>query len=361
MTSKPWDDRRLAAAFTDRFDRAAPRSLMIDTLGQVRNTARRPRWWPDVDRSAALGLVATTAVVVAVVYAAQPPPRPLPSAVASQGAGGPSLTATPRPTSPDPTGGSSAPAVPGFPATIEGLSVRSIADVIAAPSPPGIPEAVAGWFTHLPLTPCPMDPATKKALRDCNRYNLVLAETDAPLVERQPDGSWSTTGPSGPAIRPVTLPGVEYPRLFFDGSPRQVIIVVHSGDARADRDGPGDPVAADEHVLDQIAWVDGSSQGPAEWIAQPDLKPVESPQQVLRETAGGVLVAPGTWPISISGILARDLPSLGIVSDRIPPSLDVVWVVRLVGREPGVDEGPQGSGYVIVRDGQIVETVWTPW
>lgn len=359
MTRQPWDDRRLATAFTDQFDRAAPRSLTIDTLEQVRHTGRRPRWWPDVDRSAALSLVAIAAVVVAVVYAAQPRSGPPPSAVASQGAGGPSLTATPRPTSPDPTGGSSAPAVSGFPATIEGLTVRSIADVIAAPGPPGTPQAVAGWFTQLPIHPCPRASPPNRA---CDSGRLVLAGSDRPLVRFAPDGSSTLAPIEGAVIYPATGDGgADAPPYVRDGTPRPAVFIMHQGDPRADRDGPGIPFTADDHVLDQVAWFDGKALGPAEWIAQPDLKPVESPQQVLQETASGALVAPGTWPIAISGILARDLPLLGIVSDRVSPSLDVVWVVRLVGREPGVEEGPEGSGYVIVRDGQIVETVWTPW
>lgn len=113
-------------------------------------------------------------------------------------------------------------------------------------------------------------------------------------------------------------------------------------------------------MLDQVAWLSGKPRGPTEWIA-PGLKLVKSPAQVLHDTAGGALTAPGTWPISISAVLARDLATLGVHSGQDIASDKVVWVVRLVGQMPraGGPPGPDGYGDVLVVGDEFVETRWT--
>ncbi len=244
----------------------------------------------------------------------------------------------------------------GFPTTIEGLPVRTVADVVD----PGRvdrerdqPIAVAGWFTQLPLHPC-------EATADCNRETVVLAGTDKRLVTTAPGGVATLVPPDGPVLNPAILPGGASRPAVPMGTPLPAIFIVHAGDPRADRDGPGNPVGSETFVLDQVAWLNGKAQGPTEWIA-PGLDPVESPTKILHDTAGGVLTAPDTWPISISAVLARDMATLGVNADQDIAPDKVVWVVRLAGRMPreGGPPGPDGYGEVLVVSDEILSTHWT--
>lgn len=267
---------------------------------------------------------------------------------------GPMVEDIPPPATPYPF----APPPDGFPATIEGLSVRTVADVVDPGrhgEPADQPIAVAGWFTQLPHHPC-------EATADCDRDTVVLAGTDKKLVTKAPGGATTLVPSDGPVLNPAILPGGAAPPATPIGTPVPAIFIVHAGDRRADRDGPGDPVGPQTFVLDQVAWLSGKAQGPAESI-DPKIRTLigTSPAQFLRDTAGGALTGPGTWPISISAVLARDIGTLGVDTDQDIAPDKVVWVVRLVGREPreGGPPGPDGYGEVLVVSDEIVSTHWT--
>ena len=364
-TSQPWDDDRLGAAFVDRYDRPAPRELITSTLARVSETSRRPRWWPKFDRPSGSRLAGAVALiaVVSLVGVAVLPRLTQPTRTPGTSVGPSSIPSAAQntpyqsfPASPAAEGFTFAPAPAGFPATVEGLPVRTVGDVVNPDRPrdlPDAPIAVAGWFSQLPLRPCP------SVAPDCNQDTRILAGTDKRLVTYRTNGPSTEVAPDGPILNPAILPGgASPPPIVGNGAPQPAVFIVHTGDPRAYQRGNA-PVGLDTFVLDQVAWLNGTVRGPTVWIA-PDLKVVRSPEQVLAETSGGALVATGTWPISISAVLGRELGTLGVVASQSPASHVVFWVVRLVGRQPG--GGPSdvaGYGYVLIVGDRAIETTWT--
>jgi hypothetical protein len=225
-----------------------------------------------------------------------------------------------------------APPPDGFPTTIEGLPVRTVAD-IADPDRPrplqeDTPIAVAGWFTQLPDD------------------TVVLAGTPERLVSYAPGGVASLVPSTGPILYPAVVPGGALPPPVQIATPIGAVFIL--------RDGPLD--------LEQVAWLNGAAQKPAEWIA-PGLVPQRSAQQVLRETDGGAFIAPGTWPISISAVRFGDLATIGIASGQSGDPRDpdpIVWAVRMAGLQPGAPTA-NGYGWTLVDDatGQDIEGAWT--
>lgn len=249
-----------------------------------------------------------------------------------------------------------APPPDGFPTTIEGLPVRTVADVANGNRPPGLPEApiaVAGWFTQLPIHPCPSPDNGS-----CQRETIVLAGTDRQLVTYDASGFATRTPADGPVINPAILPiGATPPTGNPDGSPRRAIFIVHAGDPRADRNGPGDPVGSRDLVLDQVAWLDGADQPAATWI-EPGIQPARDAQSALAIAIAGGLSTDRTWAISVSARHAREMGYLfaGLGGDPI------VWVVRLVGANPLAGGGGLPAwGSIVVNDanGTIIDTTWT--
>ncbi len=228
-----------------------------------------------------------------------------------------------------------APPPDGFPTTIEGLPVRTVADVTDPDRPRSLredtPIAVAGWFTRLP------------------GGNVALAGTSERLVSYAPGGLASLVPISGPVLYPAVVPG--------GGLPPPVQIATPIGAVFILRDGPVD----ESHDLEQVAWLNGTAQKPAEWVA-PGIVPQRTSEQILRETDGGVFVAPGTWPISISAVRFGDLATIGIVTGSSGDQRDpgsVVWAVRMVGLQPG-EPTTNGFGWTLVDDltGQDIEGSW---
>lgn len=241
-------------------------------------------------------------------------------------------------------GKSLAPAPVGFPATVEGLPVRTVADVVDPDRPPDLPEtpvAVAGWFTQLPLHPCPAGAA------DCNRETVVLAGSDKRLVTYHTNGPSTVVPPDGPILNPAILPGgATPPQIRGDGAPQPVVFIVHAGDSRADRQGPGDPVGPQTFVLDQVAWLDGAGQPPNVWI-EPGIAPTRGLDDVLK-IAGPIRLG-RTWTISISAVDATQLRTIG--SSMTTDAKGVVWLIRMVGSDPlDPNSGPNGWGTILVDD-----------
>jgi hypothetical protein len=242
----------------------------------------------------------------------------------------------------------------GFPASIEGLPVRNLFDIVRPdrPSmPPGAPIAVAGWFSQLPLHPCP------SAVADCNRETVVLAATDRQLVTYGSGGVAMISQPNGPVIHPVTLPGGPPPPAGgAGGSPRRAVFIVHQGDGRANAKRPGDAVDAQDFILDQVAWLDGKEQPPAVWI-QGGIQPARSPGDPV--TIPGPRTHGPWWIISTAAVQAHDLPSIGGPSGS--GGTRIVWMLRATGSNPGGSTGTGfGWGLIIVDDASGTVTIdWT--
>lgn len=230
----------------------------------------------------------------------------------------------------------------GFPSTIEGLPVRTVADLadLARPrSGDDAPFAVAGWLFHQPVASCLSLP--------CDQRLDVLAGTD------------SLASAAGAVIYPVVLPGsASLPEPANDLAPRRVILVGHQDDPRARRaqGSIGAPEATD-FVLDQVAWLDGVEQPATAWI-EPGIKPIRTLSDVL--VTAGPMPAGQTWLVSAAAVRAGDLAMIGAE----PSSNDmtgIVWVLRMVGANPvGGSGGLPGWGTILVEEttGQF-ETRWT--
>ena len=251
----------------------------------------------------------------------------------------------------------SAPA--GFPATVGGLPVRTVADVVDPDRPRddiGAPVAVAGWFTQLPIHPCPSIAA---GVDTCNRETIVLAGTDKRLVTYGAGGFATVVPADGPVLNPVIVPGGASQPADRDGAPMPVVFIVHAGDRRTVVQGPNGPVGADTFVLDQVAWLDGGLQPPTVWIA-PGLTPTRSATRILDEALDGKFMNPGTWVTSMSAVARRDLASVGMANVTLSPTDDpnaIVWVVRMVGQPPGTGEFgvSDGYGWAVIDDATLTE------
>lgn len=265
------------------------------------------------------------------------------------------LTDVPVPATPFPY--ASAPT--GFPATVGGLPVRSAPDLLDPRRPtdePGAPIAVAGWFTQLPIHPCPSIAA---GMDTCNRETVVLAATDKRLLTYDASGFATVVPADGPVLNPAILPGGASPPADRDGAPMPVVFVVHAGDRRTVGQGPNGPVGADTFVLDQVAWLDGRLQPASVWIA-PGLTPTRTAKRILDEALDGKFMNPGTWVTSMAAVPRRDLASVGMTNVTLSPTDDlnaIVWVVRMVGQPPGTGEFgvSDGYGFAVIDDATLTE------
>lgn len=241
-----------------------------------------------------------------------------------------------------------------FPATIEGLPVRNLDDIVRADLPiaaPGTPVAVAGWYSQLPVRQCSTGGV------DCNRDTRILAGSSRQLVRYVSGGGVMLFKPDGPVINPVILPGGASTPQSPGGVPVPVILVMHQGDPRADQKGPGDPVGARDWVLDQVAWLDGAELPAASWIPS-DVHPRLS-LDAVDVLSGGKMHGPW-WMISVAAVQGADLPAIGGPANRAPAG--IVWMLRAAGTDPaGGDAGAPGWGVILIDDAAgTVAVDWMP-
>ncbi len=233
----------------------------------------------------------------------------------------------------------------GFPSTVDGLPVRTVADVTAPAGVGALPDepiAVAGWLSQEPLAPCPSGPDSS-----CNTDLAILSGTSGQIVSYASNGSLIERLPAEPVIRPVVLPlGTQPPPRTADGHPLRVVLVLNQGGT----DTPGS-AGVPGFVLDQVAWLEGEVQGPATWSAS-TARPTRTADQVLRDLLAPLPSDAQTWVVSIGAVRQSELPSVGFsTSQRGYNDQAVVWAVRLVGADPVPGNGwLPGWGTVIVDD-----------
>ncbi len=232
MTHETWDGERIAAAFVDRFDRPAPRELSAATIEQIRVTSRRPRWWPSVERPSATRLVSGIAVVAVLAILLMPkastpgPGIAQPSATGS--AGGPGQPASSPYQSFPPS-----PAVPGFPLTVIGLDVRSVADaqsLLANPITADTELAVAGWYSARDQAlPCPYQPTRSPVAFRCVDVAAWLSGSDRAVLTADASLDLRFIDPVAP------IPGTGGPRNAMVSTPLPVVLIGHFHDERSVR------------------------------------------------------------------------------------------------------------------------------
>jgi hypothetical protein len=245
MTERPdpWDDARLAAAFTARASRTAetPAELADAVVAAIeRRRARRA--------SSARPWIAAAAAVVALVGFA----------------GVRILTQGDRPgrASSSPGAASASPAVEILPITVgDALTVRA--------SGSDRELVVSGFLSPMPVMACPFIPAGLNPTRiHCPQTFQWLMERPEALMATSP-GSATGGPPTGPAFHPsfalVDPPDVPIPGRGL-AQPLPVMLVGHFHDRRAllcEANPPPETPCGDVFVVDRVAAIDGASQAVA--------------------------------------------------------------------------------------------------
>lgn len=239
----------------------------------------------------------------------------------------------------------SSPLPDGFPATVDGLPVRTVAEATAPAGTgalPGEPVAVAGWLNQEPPAPCPSQPNSV-----CNTNLTVLSGSSDPIISVGAGGVPVERLPAEPVIRPEVLPlGTQPPPRTADGHPLRVVLVLNQGGAPTPGSG-----GLRGFALDQVAWLEGEVQGPATWSAS-SARPTRTADQVQQDLLAPLPSDAQTWVVSIGAVRQSELPSVGfLTSQRGYNDQAVVWAVRLVGADPVPGNGwLPGWGSVVVDD-----------
>ena len=252
---------------------------------------------------------------------------------------------------------------PHIPVTIDGLPVRTVA--AALPSAPGTSPLLAiGGYLSNDRAPdgCPPTPTTDKP-DPCSGTELVLV--DRPINVLQPNDAtflYAIAVPPGAAsIRPVILPGTSVAdpwahALHADDreSPRPVVVVGRFGDPRspdcAVQPGGGSAACDRSFVVDQLAWIDGVSQGPSVYLGAGP-KPARTIKAVTAAVAGWFLPALQPAIVSITSTTPADSVALTGLT-LAGPSTERFWLVRVVTSLP---DGPASS--ILVFDDRTLSLI----
>jgi hypothetical protein len=353
----PWDDERLAAAYSALAAGHAPADL-ADTVAMtsadrarqsgrgLRGFARLPFRWP---RSALAG-TALGLVVVAVLVA------------------GLALRSTPAPAAPE-----------GLPQAVDGLEVMTVSQALASDASGGQPSdslvAVEGWYSPIPAHSCPAPMPSAAALEYActGADSILLTETRQELVTIANASDFNSISfgvPSAPYVYARELPGTNIGSLLPERDPSrpetykplQAVLVGHFHDVRA-AECSADQRATCESafVVDRLAWLDGKSLGPNVSIGG------DSTGAVLRPhlTADGVVAAlrsslvPSDKVVSMAAVTLIDITTITGPGMQVPGNgADIIWYIRVAGPAPSFPPmawGAGNSGWIVLDDasGQI--------
>jgi hypothetical protein len=352
-TGRPWDDQRLAEAYRALAARPAPQGLTDATVVAASEKAHRSgrgargfalptmRWTRAALAGTALGLVAVAILVAGLALRSAP--------------------ASTR---------SAAPAMGGLPKTVDGLTVRTVSQVLAAEVGGRIQGdgliAVEGWINPMPFPMCPYEPAHPALEDTCTSQKLLVTETRQELVvvETASDSTtmWANP-PSGPYLYARELDGAYVDPLLPAGDPTkpyrplQSVLVGHFHDARAAECSADQRAKCDSaFVVDQLAWVVGKSLGPSVWIGGDSTGAVLKP----RLTPDGVVAAlrpsldPSDAVVSIAVVTLGDITTLTGKGLQAPGNgADLLWYVRVAGpapRFPPMAWAGGDSGWMVLDD-----------
>ena len=348
-TGRPWDDERLAEAYSVLAARPAPADLTDATLAATEKAHRSGRGgrgfaWPTLRwPRAALAGSAIGLVAVAILVA------------------GLALRSTPA----------SSPAIGGLPKTVDGLTVETVSQALAAEAG-GSPQgdgliAVEGWLNPMPLPGCPYE-SPHPALEDsCTSRKLLLTETRQELViiETTSDSTTiSANAPAAPYLYARELAGVSIDSLPGGDDtkpntyrPLQAVLVGHFHDARAAECGADQRASCDSaFVADQLAWLDGRSLGPNVWIGGDSTGAVLKP----RLTTDGVVAAlrssldPADAVVSMAVVALGDMTTITGQGLQTPgDGAAILWYVRIAGPAPlfpPMAWGAGDSGWMVLDD-----------
>ncbi len=245
----------------------------------------------------------------------------------------------------------------GFPETADGLPVKAIgAALLATQARPGL-LAVGGYLSNdRAAEGCPPAPTTGKP-DPCSGTQLVLVNRPDPALEAN-DATFLyaiAVPPGALSIRPEILPGTSVvdPWAGAHGlaerlSSRPVVLIGQFDDPRspecAPRPGGGNAGCDRSFVVDQIAWIDGSFEGPS-MFTEAGIRPAHSSADVVAAVADWFL--PGSQPaiVSIAGVRPADSVALsGVALDG--RGAEPFWIVRVVS---SLADGP-ASTFLVFDD-----------
>ena len=352
---RPWDDERLAQAYGALAARPAPVDLTDATLAAAEKTRRDGRdgsgivWptlrWPRaVLAGTALGLSLAAIIVAGLILRSA------------------SISAP-----------SAAPAIGGVPKTVDGLTVQTVSQALAAEASGSLQGdglvAVEGWIDPMPIPMCPYEPAHPALEDSCTSRKLLLTETRQELViiETTSDSTTiSANAPAAPYLYARELAGANVDSLLPDMAdpntaanyrPIQGVLVGHFHDARVAECSADQRASCDSaFVVDQLAWLDGRSLGPNVWIGGDSTGAVLKP----RLTTDGVVAAlrpsldPADAVVSMAVVTLGDITTLtGKGLQASGNGADLLWYVRVAGpspRFPPMAWGAGDSGWMVLDD-----------
>ena len=347
--SRPWGDERLAEAYSVLVARSAPVDLTDATLAATEKARRSGRGrgfaWPTLrwPRAAlagsAIGLVAVAILVAGLA---------LRSSAASS------------------------PAIGGVPKTVDGLTVQTVSQALAAEAR-GRPQgdglvAVGGWLDPMPAHSCPVQTPGPVLEESCTARQVLLTESRQELVIIETGSGFtgiSANPPASPYLYARELAGAFVESLLPGGDntkpdtyrPLQAVLVGHFHDARAAECGADQRAACESaYVVDRLAWLDGRSLGPNPWIGGDSTGAVLKP----RLTPDGVVTAlrpsldPSDAVVSMAAVTLGDIRTLTGKGVQTPgDGAAILWYVRIAGpapRFPPMAWGAGNSGWMVLDD-----------
>jgi hypothetical protein len=342
---RPWDDERLAEAYGALAARPAPVDLTDATLAAAEKARRGGRGrgfasptlrWPRVALAGTALSLGLAAIIVAGLILRS------------------TSISTP----------SAAPAAGGVPKTVDGLTVQTVSQALAAEASGSVQGdglvAVEGWIDPMPLPACPYE-SPRPALEDaCTSWKLLVTETRQELVIIE-TASDSTTISANPPVAPYLyareLDGAFVDSLLPGGDdtkpntyrPLQAVLVGHFHDARAAECSDDQRAACEAaFVVDQLAWLDGRSLGPSVWIGGDSTGAVLKP----RLTADGVVAAlrpsldPSDAVVSMAVVALGDMTTITGQGLQTPgDGAAILWYVRIAGPAPNFPPMAWGAGH----------------
>ena len=252
------------------------------------------------------------------------------------------------------------PLAPGIPHAIEGLEVKSVEAAIRTEAGCCQLVAIGGYLSSdravegcpPAVTPGKPNPCGDTELAIVDQPGSILLPNDQTFLYDL------VIPPNTPSIKPIFVPGTTIPDPWQGVSglaariePREVILVGQFGDPRspecAARPGGGNAGCDRSFVVDQVAWIDGTAEGPGISI-EPGIVATHTAAEVALLVPGVQKVGSTPQIVSMIATSRASSESLGgVVTADKANGAEVVWIVRLVATSPGQ---PAGSQFLVFDD-----------
>jgi hypothetical protein len=262
------------------------------------------------------------------------------------------------------------PLAPGIPHAIEGLEVRSVEAALRAEAGCCQLVAIGGYLSNdrapegcpPAVTPGKPNPCGDTELAILDQPGSILLPNDQTFLYDL------VIPPNTPSIKPIFVPGTTIPDPWQGVSglaariePREVILVGQFGDPRspecAARPGGGNAGCDRSFVVDQVAWIEGTAEGPAISM-EPGIVATHSAAEVALLVPGDQKVGSTSQIVSMIATSRASSESLaGVVTADKANGAELVWIVRIVASSPG---DPARSQFLLFDDRTLDLTMAGP-